>query len=290
MTVGRGRLGCLLPILSGIGLAAAAPAPSSTPDAPASNAPAPDIVVEGQGEKQLHERVKALTPVSHSHQLGRWHQRICLQITGLDPLHDGIIRHIFADEVHRLKMWFDPNPKCIANVSVMIASNADEIATHISKWDTWLLVDPKEGDPPDYWKRALLQPQPVRWFVANRTVPSPESTGILSRIRLNTREETIYAYVLIDANKLNGITWRQLANYISFVALSGPMPGAPAPADSILSIFEDRDAGRPAPLSLTVADQDFLEALYATDPNLGPDMARRAIERQMTKAGKATAP
>lgn len=269
-------------VLIGLTFSLTAAAP---PASPTSEGPGSEIVVRGQTEKQLHETVKALTPVSHGHQLGRWHEKICLQITGLDPLHAGIVRDIFAEEVHHLKLWIDANPKCIANASVVIADNADEVARQISKQDSWLLVDPKEGDPPHYWAQALIEPQPIRWFVANRTVPIGGGSGFPSHIMLQSREETIYAYVLIDANKLTGITWRQLANYVTFVALSGPTPGGQAPPDSILSIFEDRDAGQPGPTAFTAADQDFLEALYESDPRLGPDMARRGIERQMKAGG-----
>lgn len=251
-----------------------------TPNRLAAQAPQ-DIVVNAAAAKQLHEIVKSMTPVSNGHQIGRWHGQVCTQIIGLDDVHAAIIKSIFENIARDLEIRVRMHASCVPNISIVVAANADEIAADISKKANWLLVDPKEGDPPRRWENALLKPQPVRWFVADRTGPPDGTTGVPSRIRLLSEEYINYSYVLVDAGRLKDITWRQIANYIALVALSGPTPGAAPPPDSILTIFDNRDAGRPGPTALTAWDKNFLHALYDVDPRLHPDAARREIERQI---------
>jgi hypothetical protein len=256
-------------------------ASGSAQDRPAAPPSEPDagILVQGRSAGQRHEQVKALTPADYGVQVGRWNQQICFHVEGLQPAYAQLVQNQFEAEAKHLKVLFSHSSGCSPNVVVAVADNADQLAQRIGKEARWLMADPTYGNPSKERADALMKPQPVRWFVANRKVK-----GFIpgaSRIVLPSREETDYAYILVDSNKLGNITWRQLGDYIAFDVLAGPKPGAEFPTNSILSIFSERDAGRQGPLALTVQDAQFLDALYASDPDLPAEQQRRDIERLM---------
>ena len=240
-----------------------------------------DIVVQRRSETPLRAVVKALTPVSYGHQVGRWHQPICFEVIGLKPIYAQLIRQQVMDEIAHLDLSVDRNSHCSANLIVAATMDADGAAQDLYKTEPWLLSDPEDGNPPRQRIDALLQPQPVRWFVANRRMPSSGLSAMPSRIRLLSHEETICAYILLDANKLSGATWRQIGDYVAFVSLAGPEPGTAYDNASILSLFSERAVGRRGPPALTAQDNRFLDALYASDASLPAEQERYDIERRM---------
>lgn len=261
----------------GLALSGIATAQAPAADPPAGDA---DIVVRGQTQKQLHATVQALTPTDYGRQVGRWKEEICFKVVGLNDEHAGLIRKQFLIETGRLHLRVSASAGCSANLLVVIADNADEITAKIYKDERWMFGDPAYGNPPRARVDALMKAQPVRWFVTNRKVRAFNSGA--SHIVMPTREDTDYAYVLVDVNRLSGITWRQLGDYATFVALAGPQPGASFRKSSILSIFANRDAGDATPERMAPEDERFLDALYRSDSDLPAEQQRRDIERLMT--------
>jgi hypothetical protein len=249
---------------------------------PQDGEPSPGIVVQGRSVDQLHHLVETLTSTEHDSQIGRWTRQVCLNVEGLEPPDAQYLQSRIEAEAERLKVPFSRNGKCSPNVWVAVTTNADELARRISETEPWLITDPAYGDPTKAQTAALAKPQPVRWYVANRRVSG--SSGMTSRITPPTREETAFAYILVDATKLTHITWGQLGDYIAFDVFAGPNPRMDPPADSILSIFAERDAGHRGPLALTTQDVQFLDALYMSNPELALGQQRRDIERLMAKA------
>lgn len=241
---GRGvmkRMWCGVRVaVSALGLALSGIATAQTPaaDPPAGDA---DIVVRGQTQKQLHATVQALTPTDYGRQVGRWKEEICFKVVGLNDEHAGLIRKQFLIETGRLHLRVSASAGCSANLLVVIADNADEITAKIYKDERWMFGDPAYGNPPRARVDALMKAQPVRWFVTNRKVRAFNSGA--SHIVMPTREDTDYAYVLVDVNRLSGITWRQLGD----MRPSSRWPGrSRAPASASRASSRSSPIGTPA--------------------------------------------
>jgi hypothetical protein len=83
-----------------------------------------------------------------------------------------------------------------------------------------------------------------------------------SRIHNGTIDELWDVIIIVDATKLTGTTWQQLADYLAVVSLAQIDPKADlADFDSILNLFSN-----PAAYSgLTDWDRSYLHALYTFD-------------------------
>jgi hypothetical protein len=72
------------------------------------------------------------------------------------------------------------------------------------------------------------------------------------------------AIVLVDATRAKGLSFGQLAAYVSMVGLAEiKISPAVASTPSILQLFSD--IAKPAPTGLTEWDKAFLKGLYQTD-------------------------
>jgi hypothetical protein len=74
--------------------------------------------------------------------------------------------------------------------------------------------------------------------------------------------------IIVDATKLTGMTWQQLADYLAVVSLAQINPKTdPAEFDSILNLFSNPAAYT----GLTDWDRSYLQALYTFDQErVGP--------------------
>jgi hypothetical protein len=104
-------------------------------------------------------------------------------------------------------------------------------------------------------------------------LPSTEQWMAHSKIYTATRNDILYALVLIDREAARGLNVAQLADYALYRSLTRTLPQTPdTRADSILALF-DGSGARPA--GLTEFDRAYLDELYDGVPNL-PAPARLA--------------
>jgi hypothetical protein len=85
-----------------------------------------------------------------------------------------------------------------------------------------------------------------------------------TRIRFNDVRNLSSAIVLVDATRVRGVSFGQVAAYVSMVGLAEiKISPAVASTPSILQLFSD--IAKPAPTGLTEWDKAFLKGLYHTD-------------------------
>lgn len=106
--------------------------------------------------------------------------------------------------------------------------------------------------------------------------------GVLgpSRIHSGIVDELKYVIIIVDATKLPGTSWGQLADYLALVSLAQINPQAdPQSFDSILNLFTN-----PAAYSgLTDWDESYLQSLYAFDQRRVLRLQRNEIVSQIVK-------
>ncbi len=98
--------------------------------------------------------------------------------------------------------------------------------------------------------------------------------GANSLLRQSVEDQLWTETIIVDAPKVTGVSWRQLADYLALVTLAQIDPkGSSAGYDSILNLF---DGGGSVP-GLTDWDWSYLRGLYELDRSLEPRHQRGVL-------------
>ena len=177
-----------------------------------------------------------------------------------------------------------PEGSCEANLVVAFVDDGLAFARRMQRDNGWLFAELSQADR----EMALNDAGPARAILRVRArsrdgMPIPRRENMVdlpqtelwmahSKIYTATRNDILYALILIDRDAISGMTIGQLADYAAYRSLTRTLPQTPETrADSILALFES--AQRPA--GLTEFDRAYLAELYDGVPNL-PAPARLA--------------
>jgi hypothetical protein len=107
-----------------------------------------------------------------------------------------------------------------------------------------------------------------------------------TRTRRATRQDLSFALVIIDAPRAAGLPPQAVADYLAMATLVQLDPDADMSAfPSVLNLFDEQSADRPAPTEMTAWDIAYLQGLYratreaASASRQRADIARRMAER-----------
>jgi hypothetical protein len=217
----------------------------------------------------------------------RWHRTVCV---GVHNLENSAAQYI-VDRISSLALdlGLEPGePGCRPEVNIIFATNARETASFMVKKEPRVFRPMGGFAGTDLGRDALGEfassDRAVRWWHVSMPVsahngglameaPATRTCGQAycppqvnvqgpSRIHNGTVDELWYVIIVVDATKLTGTTWQQLADYLAVVSLAQIDPKTdPADFDSILNLFSN-----PAAYSgLTDWDRSYLHALYTFD-------------------------
>lgn len=266
--------------------------------APAATQPtSDDIVVTGQKLEALDRYVEELTEVRPGGQLARWNDPVCPRAVGLELGHNAYLARRVADTARELRIPV-ARGNCRPNILIVVTDEADAFIHLLLKKHPRLFGAYGDGRPPASAVAALLAPRPVRWLNASRWgngLGAPVIDARInpvffsSRLKWSTRENATLTLIVVDAAKVNGLSWRALSAYLAMVALSRPPPDAEAPAGSatVLSLFSDRDRGGRGPGDLTRWDRALLKSLYASQADRSASSQRREIGSRLKRSLEA---
>ncbi|MBB5708795.1 hypothetical protein [Sphingomonas xinjiangensis] len=256
----------------------------STPRDPSSKA---DVIIEGRTKDAVATFVEQLTKVNRGHQISRWNTMACPITLGLNSEQ---ARYLTERIRSRSREFGVPvaGQSCSANIVIVVTNDADEFTRQFLRRYTKLFQDTSSGISELAPLRGeLLQSRPIRWLNASRTGGAGGgSLGQVysgSRLRENSQENAILLLAIVDASMMRGVKWGQIADYLTMVALANPRMDARFRLDTIMSIFQARDAGGLLPTELTANDRSFLRALYRTHGAASAVQQRKQIESAITK-------
>jgi hypothetical protein len=261
-------------------LAAVATAAPPGPSTQQSELGLKEITVEAQRERAAFERrvktfVLGITTAPYQESLARWQEEnpICPQVAGL-PHDDG---EYFLSRLSQIAAAAGASlapERCRPNFFVIVTSVADELAAAWSKRYP-RMFDNANGNKV---RQFLTASTPIRaWyntrlFNQNGTpcipLPSGYFRGILScepdsHFSFGGVRDLTSVIVLVDAGRVKGIKYGQLAAYIAMVGLAEIRVDAKTgDAPTILHLFTD-SANAPA-LGMSAWDAAYLKALYHT--------------------------
>jgi hypothetical protein len=241
-------------------------------------------------------------------QVARWDHSICTGVLGLPEAHARYMNDRIA--ANAVAAGLDVGkPGCDANVLILVAPNADAFTAQIvhDHPKVFGAFSTSHSRGRGALKDFVHTPRPVRWWHLTQTkatggFTASESTEsgrglqaptmrVYSASHIHTNVVEVFGNILIvvDAKGAAGVSYQALCDYISMVALAQINPDVDVTSlPSILTLFHDRDAGRPLPAGLTEWDKAYLKALYDVSANNTASRERQQITDQMRE--KATAP
>lgn len=287
-------------------LAAAAEEPQAEPPATVE-----ELVVQGAAAEAARRFVEGVAPAeTRNDRLARWDRPVCVTVMGLRGEHGRYVAERINDTVHAVGLKAQLAP-CRPDVVVMVTPEPDEAAARlVAEQSRAMALNPRSGQLTSSDDDAAVQAfvasdRPVRWWWAVETRPADGATQQFgsaalpelgkapvtastssSRLKSNHRDALITSLIVVDGRQLRGVSYEQLASYVSIVALAqiAPEP-APAELSSILTLFEDVAAGREAQETLTAYDLAYLQGLYTAPSNAYDENAQKsAIAARMEKA------
>ncbi len=299
----------------------AAAAPPPEPSAPQDSQQLAEVrIIASKLDRRTLKRVTQKFVESHAaenpvvHQLGRWQQALCPQLTGLKTGASAfIVDHI--QEVARSvgAPSHAVGKKCSINVEIVFTGEPQHLLDHIAKdypillgssrkaGDTtfghaiqsWYLTGTRSmaGFQPPIDGTALYMALFDPSQVGNFTTPDPAygsgapPSGLAgSRLTKSLQSELLHVFIIVDAQKVAGESLRAIADYIAMVALTrmGSLDAC-SELSSIIDLLSPTCTGRDKPVALTGADTAYLKALYSSDLETNLNIEQGDMRDRMIK-------
>jgi hypothetical protein len=240
-----------------------------------------EIVVRGLTEKDARAVAGKFTHSEADGPIARWHNWLCFSVQGLAPDQSKMLMSRIQHNAADVGIRTIDDKACTWNVLIGFAADADAFANKLVKDHPGLFRDYyRTGLASRHERDVLAAPRPVRWLAVERAVAgvgsgasTEEASQIpdASHISTNVRGDKFAELVIVDPQRVSGLSWQQLEDYLSMVILTDPsMDGTFTDDRSIMSLFAARDRGEPGPPGLTEEDRQILRGYYAFDPYLPP--------------------
>jgi hypothetical protein len=277
----RGATTVALTLLASSAVAEAPPIAQPSVETPAeqSRSELKNITVEAQRERSALEHqvkafVSAIAVEPYADSLARWQEgtAICLSVAGLQRDHGEFILARLSRIAETAGAPLAPE-QCKPNFRVVVTSEPEALLKAWGKRDPGMYGD---GDGTKV-RRFENESTPIRvWYNTQSyddygkplvSVPGSENGqnqwARASRIDLSTVRVLTSIIVIVDARRVKGITFAQLADYVAMVGCAEIRVNANVgDAPSILRLFSA--SGNPPPPGLSAWDEAYLKALYHT--------------------------
>lgn len=258
----------------------------------------PEIVVRGAPTpKEARTVASQFTQSVAGGPIARWNGWLCFSVEGLSQDQSAVLLGRIKKNAADLGLRINDNPSCTWNVLIGFTSDADTLAARLVKDHPGLFRDYiRYGLASHHDRDVLAAPRPVRWLPVERSI-SAVGTGAgvdnedashiddSSHISTNFRSDKSAEIIIVDPQRISGVSWQQLADYLSMVILTDPGMDESFTGDSsIMSIFAERDQGRAGPPELTIQDRRLLRGYYRFDPYLPPHQQIATIAQSLRTA------
>ncbi|MBU2167059.1 MAG: hypothetical protein KKF88_04410 [Alphaproteobacteria bacterium] len=241
-----------------------------------------DIVVLGT---PLREQVETFadTVVAPPHGRGpaRWSARsgICVGVVNLQRE----AAQAMADRVSEVALDLGlpiGEPGCSPNVLIIATDDAPTLTAALVERSPNAFRPPYSGSSRSrlQLRRFIESDAPVRWWHVSLPVNSetggiavripgyapPQTRAAASRLTTLIQNDLKRAYVIIDIDQVEGVSFRQLADYVAMVAFAQIDPDADLSGfPTILNVFDNPTIA----FGLTDWDQSYLGSLYGAELN-----------------------
>jgi hypothetical protein len=269
------RLSLYATVLGAVFVSGGTSQPPPTPSAE------PEIVVRGMATNDAHSQARKFTRSQAGGLIARWTNMLCFSVQGLAPAQSTMLLSRIKQNTESVGIRTIEDQPCTWNVLIAFTTDADGFAANLVANHPGLFRDYfRYGLASHHELTTLAAPRPVRWLPVERVVGAVGSGASVeeashiddgSHISTNSRGDKIAELIIVDPKRIDGLSWQQLADYISMVLLTDPeMDEHFADDRTIMSLFPARDRGEKGPPGLTDEDRQLLRGYYAFDPYQPP--------------------
>jgi hypothetical protein len=248
-------------------------------------------------------------------QIGRWHEKVCPTVTGLQGAAAEFVSHQIESVARSVgALTVTSGKKCPVNIEVVFTGEPQALLDHIAATKYRLLLG--------YYRESELKQvttfnHPVQaWYMTGThsvdaglpivglsgaggptdgifntglKVDSAATDGSLgfgisgnpeSRLTKGLRNEFMHVLIIVDSKAVAKYSLRSVSDYIALLALTriGSQDSCSG-LSSILTLF-DAGCGQP-PAEITSADTAYLKALYGTNLNMNLNLEQSDIRERM---------
>jgi hypothetical protein len=270
-----------------------------------------EVVVRGRRMSEIDDELRIFikefvgevvrTPPGRGY--ARWNRRVCIGVSNLSA----DAAQYIVDRISLLAVEVGleiGEPGCNPNVIVIFATDAKFVATYMVENEPLMFRPAGLGSGDMSLSRAALaefaaSERAVRWWHVSLPVDARTGNPAIalpgqgyptiavagpSRIHSGIRDDLQQVLIVVDATKLAGTTWQQLADYLGVVSLAQIDPAAnPTAFDSILNLFNNPQAYS----GLTDWDRSYIRALYQFDQERRPNLQTGALVGEMVRDPEA---
>ncbi len=250
-----------------------------------------DVIVEGRTlNEATREFVGEVAAPVARRGLARWHQGVCVGVVNMNAELAQYIVDRISDVAREMELTAGA-PGCSPTIIVIATDDGQAFTREFVDKEPRLFRPGGSGmDQGGAALRAFLAvDRPVRWW--NVTLPVDADTGLSavrmpgqargnggsvldyapvtalrtsSRLNSQYRQDMKRTFVILDMNKLGGVSATQLADYAAMVSLAQIDPDADVTRfDSILNLF--REGAANSAVGLTGWDRAYLGGLYEAE-------------------------
>lgn len=270
-----------------------APAPQSGPAAQVD-----DVVVIGQPLRDMVESfVDEITTPPRGRRVARWDRKVCVGVANLRR----DAAQLMIDRVSQVALDIGleiGEPGCSPNILIIGAEDASALADALIEMRPYAFRPPYGGAAGSKLRLEQFRTSEaaVRWWHVALPVEA-DGGGVAVRIpgygpplianrsagRLTSpiRNDLRRAFIIVDVERAEGVSFQQLSDYVAMVAFAqiDPDPEV-AGFDTVLNLFND-----PAGVDgMSDWDLSYLQALYAVELNQrNPQGQLGAVGSSMTR-------
>jgi hypothetical protein len=292
--VGILKVAYLLTGVCGLLVSAGAASAQAPPAAPSHAVPG--VTVTAPANLTPAQQVERFGQVDSDGRLARWDQAICPAVVGLGAEFNAFIVKRIRDVADQVAAHAAPEP-CHLNVLVLITPKPDEVTHKLAEYKARQLAGGRWGIDKAKLETFSASKEPVRWlYLSGVTQTSgggaatPAAIGAAgdvlsaffgnsalngqpqfdkvtpSRLRPTGDEAFTQALIIVDANRIAGLSAGQVADYLAMASLAHVRAESSfAGTDTVLNLFAPGLDAAHRPAGLTPWDTDYLTALYRSD-------------------------
>lgn len=237
-----------------------------------------DVTVSGRRlDEATRDFVREVGAPARGRGLARWRNGVCI---GVVNLRNETAQYI-ADRVSTVAedVGLKPGePGCEPSVLIIAVANANAFTREFVERRPRLFI--VGGGGMDLGRSGLerfkTNDQPIRWWTVSVPVDADSGTiatrmpgeaapmvsTFASRLTTQIVDDTKRAFVIVDVDKIGGVSLQQLGDYLAMVVLAQVDPSADTSSyATVLNVFKDPEQTD----GLTDWDKAYLEGLYDAD-------------------------
>jgi len=238
------------------------------------------VVVTGQ-RKQIAQALKKLIEQSDSEQFARFEDKLCPIVIGMPRDWTASLTRMIRENVIAVGGKAG-KPGCTFNAAIIFIDQPLELVKAFAEEEPgYFSMTPKE-----LAKFTAVQRPVTSWHVTDMRGRDGQELGQMgmlggmpadarinrnaaaSRLYTNVREDMLVGFVVIDRQQTVGKSLRQLADLATMhIMLDVRQDASELDPGSILSLFEARTPGSPAPDRLSQFDRGALRGFYTQREN-----------------------